>query len=132
MENILSNMGLPSIIKNKKTDAGFHKTLISFNLLLTQDTNYGKKCKMLRNSFGEVVKTQIPSSAFMAEKLNFYSSEEWSYFRRLNLANQAYRRLIYKWDGWFIHWWSVSPGNLLPWRETYQETKLKIRFLEKY
>lgn len=96
MENILSNMGLPSIIKNKKADAGFHKTLISFNLLLTQDTNYGKKCKMLRNSFGEVIKTQIPSSAFMVEKLNFYSSEEWSYFRRLNLANQAYRRLIYK------------------------------------
>ena len=47
MENTLLNIGFPSIINQKK--ACFHKTSISFNLLFTQDTNYGKKCKMLRN-----------------------------------------------------------------------------------
>lgn len=84
-------MNFPSIITHKKADADFHKTLISFNLLITQNTNDGKKCKMLKNSFGEVFRIQIPSLAFMAKKLNIYSSnKQGSYFRRLNLANQAY------------------------------------------
>lgn len=44
MENILFNQGSPSIIKHKKANVGFHKTLISFlNLLTTQDIDYGKE-----------------------------------------------------------------------------------------
>lgn len=34
METILSNTGFPSVIKYKKADPGFHKTLMNFNLLL--------------------------------------------------------------------------------------------------
>lgn len=76
MEDILCNTGFPSIIKHKKADIGFHKAVISFNLLITQDMDYGKKYKMLRNSFGEVIRIQTPSSNAMAEKLDFYHPKE--------------------------------------------------------
>lgn len=93
------------------------KTLISFSLLIPQDMDYVKKCKMLTNPFDEVIRLQSPSWAFMAEKLSFYlSKEKESYFRTPIFAYQAYKSLIHEQKGQFIHWWFVSPGNLPPCR----------------
>lgn len=68
----------------------------------------------------------------MAEKLKFYpSKEEWSYFRRLILDNQGYRRpIISEKDDLFTD--DLSPQRIsFPVGKHIQETKLQIKdFLE--
>ena len=60
METILSNTSFPRTIQHKKADTGFHKALVNFNSLISQDMDYGKKYKMLRNSLGDKLHPHLP------------------------------------------------------------------------